>query len=39
VSKLQQNEAVLRARYQCRAVRFKVVTKEGRVTLKPVPIL
>lgn len=39
VSKLHQNEAVLRARYQCRAVRFKVVTKEGRVTLKPVPIL
>jgi hypothetical protein len=39
VSKLQQNEAVLRAKYQCRAVRFKVVTKEGRVTLKPVPIV
>jgi len=39
VAKLQQNETVLRARYQCRAVRFKVVTKDGRVTLKPVPIL
>jgi hypothetical protein len=39
VSKLRQNEAVLRAKYQCRAVRFKVVTREGRVTLKPVPIL
>ena len=39
VSKLRQNEAVLRAKYQCRAVRFKVVTRDGRVTLKPVPIL
>jgi hypothetical protein len=39
VSKLRQNETVLRAKYQCRAVRFKVVTKDGRVTLKPVPIL
>jgi hypothetical protein len=39
VSKLRQNEAVLRAKYQCRSVRFKVVTRDGRVTLKPVPIL
>jgi HAMP domain-containing protein len=39
VSKLRQNETVLRAKYQCRAVRFKVVTRDGRVTLKPVPIL
>lgn len=39
VAKLRQNEAVLRAKYQCRAVRFKVVTRDGRVTLKPIPIL
>ncbi|HTE56161.1 MAG TPA: MXAN_5187 C-terminal domain-containing protein [Kofleriaceae bacterium] len=39
VSKLRQNETVLRAKYQCSAVRFKVVTRDGRVTLKPVPIL
>lgn len=37
--KLRQNESVLRAKYQCRAVRFKVVTKDNRVTLKPVPIV
>lgn len=37
-AKLRQNEASLRAKYQCSAVRFKVVTKDGKVTLKPVPI-
>ncbi|HLU65750.1 MAG TPA: MXAN_5187 C-terminal domain-containing protein, partial [Kofleriaceae bacterium] len=39
VAKLRQNETVLRGKYQCRAVRFKVVTKDGKVTLKPVPIV
>ncbi len=39
VAKLRQNESVLKGKYQCRAVRFKVVTKDGKVTLKPVPIV
>ena len=39
VARLRQNETVLRGKYQCRAVRFKVVTKDGKVTLKPVPIV
>ena len=39
VAKVRQNEASLRAKYQSRAVRFKVVTKDGKVTLKPVPIV
>jgi hypothetical protein len=39
VAKLRQNESVLLAKYQCRAVRFKVVTQDGKVTLKPVPIV
>ena len=37
-TKLRQNEVSLRSKYQCSAVRFKVVTKDGKVTLKPVPI-
>jgi hypothetical protein len=36
---VRQNEATLRSKYQSRAVRFKVVTKDGKVTLKPVPIV
>jgi HAMP domain-containing protein len=39
IGKLRQNESVLKGKYQCRAVRFKVVTKDGKVTLKPVPIV
>ena len=39
IAKLRQNESVLKGKYQCRAVRFKVVTKDGKVTLKPVPIV
>jgi hypothetical protein len=39
IAKLKVNEGKLRAQYQCRAVRFRVVTKDGKVTLKPVPIL
>ena len=38
IAKLKVNEGKLRAQYQCRAVRFRVVTKDGKVTLKPVPI-
>jgi hypothetical protein len=39
IAKLKVNEGKLRAQYQSRAVRFRVVTKDGKVTLKPVPIL
>lgn len=35
---LKQSEADLKKKYACSAVRFKVVTKDGKVTLKPVPI-
>ncbi|MCA9678094.1 MAG: hypothetical protein KC464_23915, partial [Myxococcales bacterium] len=38
IAKLRVNEGKLKAQYQCRAVRFRVVTKDGKVTLKPVPI-
>jgi hypothetical protein len=38
VTKLRQNEAALRAKYNCRVVRFKVVIKNNQTTLKPVPI-
>lgn len=38
IAKLKVNEGKLRAQYQCRAVRFRVVMKDGKVTLKPVPI-
>jgi hypothetical protein len=38
IAKLKVNEGKLRAQYNCRAVRFRVVTKDGKVTLKPVPI-
>lgn len=38
IAKLKVNEGKLRAQYQCRAVRFRVTTKDGKVSLKPVPI-
>jgi hypothetical protein len=38
IAKLKVNEGKLRAQYQCRAVRFRVVVNAGKVTLKPVPI-
>lgn len=38
IAKLKVNEGKLRAQYQCRAVRFRVLVNEGKVTLKPVPI-
>jgi hypothetical protein len=38
IAKLKVNEGKLRAQYQCRAVRFRIVTKDGKVSLKPVPI-
>jgi hypothetical protein len=38
IAKLKVNEGKLKAQFQCRAVRFRVVTKDGKVTLKPVPI-
>jgi hypothetical protein len=38
-AKLRLNESTLKEKYQCRAVRFKVVTKDEKVTLKPVPIV
>lgn len=39
VTKLRVNEASLKAKYQCQSIRFKVVVKEGKVSLKPVPIV
>lgn len=38
VAKLKDNEAALSKKYGARTVRFKVVIKQGQVTLKPVPI-
>jgi hypothetical protein len=32
------NEGKLKGQYNCKAVRFRVVVKDGKVTLKPVPI-
>ncbi len=39
VTKLRVNEAGLKKKYQCSAVRFRVIFKDGKVTLKPVPIV
>ena len=33
-----QEVGKLKAQYNCRAVRFRVVTKDNKVSLKPVPI-
>jgi hypothetical protein len=38
-AKLRMNEANLKKKYEARAVRFKVVVKDGQTTLKPVPIM
>ncbi|HVK86127.1 MAG TPA: MXAN_5187 C-terminal domain-containing protein [Kofleriaceae bacterium] len=38
IAKLKVNEGKLKAQYQCKQVRFRVVTKDGKVSLKPVPI-
>jgi len=38
IAKLKVNEGKLKAQFNCRAVRFRVVTKDGKVSLKPVPI-
>ena len=38
IAKLKVNEGKLKAQYNCRAVRFRVITKDGKVSLKPVPI-
>lgn len=38
-AKLRLNEANLKKKYKSKAVRFRVVTKNGQVSLKPVPIL
>lgn len=37
-AKLRQSEASAKAKLNCRAVRFRVVVKEGKTTLKPVAI-
>ena len=39
VTKLRLNESNLKVRYQCSAVRFRVVVSGDKVTLKPVPIV
>ena len=39
VTKLRVNEASLKSKYQCERIRFKVVVKDGKVSLKPVPIV
>ncbi len=38
IAKLRVNEGKLKGQYNCKAVRFRVVMKDGKVTLKPVPI-
>lgn len=38
IAKLKMNEGKLKSQHQCKAVRFRVVAKDGKVTLKPVPI-
>lgn len=38
ITKLRVNEGKLKGQHNCKAVRFRVVTKDGKVTLKPVPI-
>ncbi|MBT8494800.1 MAG: hypothetical protein KJO07_17215 [Deltaproteobacteria bacterium] len=38
VAKLHLNESSLKRKYDCTAVRFKVIVKDGKVILKPVPI-
>jgi len=38
VAKLHLNEASLKRKYECQAVRFNVMVKDGKVILKPVPI-
>lgn len=38
VEKLRESEATLSKKYNSRIVRFKVVIKQGQVTLKPVPL-
>lgn len=39
VAKLRLNESNLKHKYQCSAVRFRVDVKDGKVSLKPVPIV
>lgn len=39
IAKLRVNEAKLKVQFQCKAVRFRVVVGDGKVTLKPVPIV
>lgn len=38
IEKLVKNEALLKKKYSCKAVRFAVVIKDGKVTLKPIQI-
>ncbi len=38
IAKLKVNEGKLKAQYNCRTVRFRVVTNNNKVSLKPVPI-
>jgi len=38
IAKLRVTEGKLKALHQCRAVRFRVVVSDNKVTLKPVPI-
>jgi hypothetical protein len=38
IAKLKVNEGKLKAQYQCRAVRFRVIASGAKVTLKPVPV-
>lgn len=38
MARLEANAEALRAKYNCNRVRFLVVTRDGKVTLRPVPI-
>ena len=38
IAKLKVNEGKLKALHQCKTVRFRVVTADGKVSLKSIPI-
>jgi hypothetical protein len=38
IERVRKSEEALRHKYQCPVVKFQVITREGKVTLKPIPI-
>ncbi len=39
IAKVRLNEGALKKRFACESVRFKIIIKDNKVTLKPVPIM